>query len=240
MAKPVPHFARLDAGEIIATADRLARRIDERFPGSGLASVAATLVEIGRSTAQEVLVLDKPNVPIRIGVGAVLFAGLGSLIAVGSVVAFGRVEGGVISLLQGLESSMNIAILVGLGVLGLTRLESTWKRRRAMASLHTLRSLAHVIDMHQLTKDPQPALAGAGTTAHSPKRELVPDDLARYLDYCSEMLSLLGKLAALHAQSHQDLQIAQTANEIEVLTTNLARKIWQKIAIVAEGSPRID
>ena len=27
-------------------------------------------------------------------------------------------------------------------------------------------------------------------------------------------------------------------NEIEVLTTNLSRKIWQKIAIIAEGSSR--
>jgi len=240
MAKPLPHFARLDASEIITTADRLALRIDERFHGSGLARVAATLVELGRGTAQEVLVLDKPNIPIRIGVGAVLVAGIAGLIAVGSLVAYGRVEGGVISLLQGLESAMNIAILVGLGVAGLTRLESAWKRRRAMASLHTLRSLAHVIDMHQLTKDPKPTLAEEGATASSPKRELAPDGLARYLDYCSEMLSLLGKLAALHAQSHRDMQIAQTANEIEVLTTNLARKIWQKIAVIAESPRRAD
>jgi uncharacterized protein involved in propanediol utilization len=159
---------------------------------------------------------------------------------VASLVAFGRVEGGVISLLQGLESTMNIAILVGLGVIGLTRLESSWKRRRAMASLHTLRSLAHVIDMHQLTKDPKPTHAAAGAAASSAERELPPEGLARYLDYCSEMLSLLGKLAALCAQSHQDTQIAQTANEIEVLTTNLARKIWQKIAVIAETSPRAD
>jgi hypothetical protein len=27
-------------------------------------------------------------------------------------------------------------------------------------------------------------------------------------------------------------------NEIEVLTTNLARKIWQKIAIIAESARR--
>jgi hypothetical protein len=240
MAKPLPHFARLDAGEIIATAEKLARRIDERFHAFGLSKVAATLVELARSTEQEVLVLDRPNIPIRIGVAAVLVGGAGSLIAVASLVAFGRVEGGVFSLLQGLESAMNIAILVGLGVLGLTRLESTWKRRRAMASLDTLRSLAHVIDMHQLTKDPTPALAGTGATATSPKRELAPDGLSRYLDYCSEMLSLLGKLAALHAQSHQDTQIAHIANEIEVLTTNLARKIWQKIAVIAESPRRAD
>ena len=71
--------------------------------------------------------------------------------------------------MQAVESTMNIAILVGLGVIALTRLESRWKRGRALASLHTLRSLAHVIDMHQLTKDPS-AERLAEPTASSPKR----------------------------------------------------------------------
>ena len=48
------------------------------------------------------------------------------------------------------------------------------------------------------------------------------------------MLALIGKLSALYAQSHSDQLVGQTVNEIEVLTTNLARKIWQKIAIIAE------
>jgi hypothetical protein len=50
------------------------------------------------------------------------------------------------------------------------------------------------------------------------------------------MLALIGKLSALYAQSHNDQLVGQTVNEIEVLTTNLARKIWQKIAIIAENS----
>jgi hypothetical protein len=240
MAKPLPNFAKLDAGEIIATADQLARRIDERFHGFGLSRVATTLVELAGSTEAEVLLLTKPNVPIRIAAAAVLIAGAFSLVLVASLIAVGHLEGGAISLVQGIESTMNIAILVGLGVIALTRLESLWKRRRALASLHTLRSLAHVIDMHQLTKDPDGAQGSAPPTASSPRRDLSPSQLARYLDYCTEMLSLIGKLAALYAQSHQDSMIAQTVNEIEVLTTNLARKIWQKIAIIAETSSRVD
>ena len=86
--------------------------------------------------------------------------------------------------------------------------------------------------MHQLTKDPS-AKSSAGPVGAPSPRQLPPADLSRYLDYCSEMLSLLGKLAALYAQSHRDAAIAQTVNDIEVLTTNLARKIWQKIAISA-------
>lgn len=44
MAKPTPDYAKLNAGEIIATAERLQRRIAERFPGFGLAKVGDRLV----------------------------------------------------------------------------------------------------------------------------------------------------------------------------------------------------
>lgn len=190
--------------------------------------------EIARRTESEALRLVTPNFSIRVAVGLVLLAGAASLaFLVASLRPAANVGGGVIPLVQAVESTMNIAILVGLGVVALTRLESRWKRGHALASLHTLRSLAHVIDMHQLTKDPNIDRA-AKPTASSPKRNLSPVQLERYLDYCSEMLALIGKLSALYAQSHNDQFVGQTVNEIEVLTTNLARKIWQKIAIFAE------
>ena len=60
-------------------------------------------------------------------------------------------------------------------------------------------------------------------------------DLARYLDFCSEMLSLTGKVAALYVQNFEDSVALQAVNEIEDLTTGLSRKIWQKLTIVAGG-----
>jgi hypothetical protein len=60
----------------------------------------------------------------------------------------------------------------------------------------------------------------------------------RYLDYCTEMLSLTGKLAALYMQSVRDEVVIHTVNEIEGLTTNLSSKMWQKIMIIrAEIDP---
>jgi hypothetical protein len=56
--------------------------------------------------------------------------------------------------------------------------------------------------------------------------------LIRYLDYCSEMLSLTGKIAALYAQNFRDAVVLSAVNELENLTTGLSRKIWQKIMIV--------
>ena len=66
-----------------------------------------------------------------------------------------------------------------------------------MRALHERRSIAPVIDMHQLTKDPEHLLAPTMGTASSPKREMTRFGLARYLDCCSEMLSIASKVAAL-------------------------------------------
>ena len=61
-------------------------------------------------------------------------------------------------------------------------------------------------------------------------------DLARYLDYCSEMLSLTGKLAALFAQSVNDEVVIEAVNDIENLGSNLSRKIWQKITMIENAA----
>ena len=61
---------------------------------------------------------------------------------------------------------------------------------------------------------------------------MTPFELGRYLDYCSEMLSLTGKVAALYAQDLDDPVVVEAVNDIEMLATNLSRKIWQKIAIL--------
>ena len=57
-------------------------------------------------------------------------------------------------------------------------------------------------------------------------------ELGRYLDYCSELLSLTSKLAALYSERFSDSVILQAVDEVETLTTGLSRKIWQKIMIL--------
>ena len=65
-----------------------------------------------------------------------------------------------------------------------------------------------------------------------------PYELKRYLDYCSEMLSLCGKIAAVYAQNFHDPVALNAVNEIENLATGLSHKIWQKIMILADDDPR--
>ena len=63
-------------------------------------------------------------------------------------------------------------------------------------------------------------------------RRLGRFELARYLDYCSEMLSLSGKVAALYVQYLDDPVVLAAVNEVETLATGISGKIWQKIVIL--------
>ena len=56
----------LDANQILATVERLERRIRERFPDAHLAEVAASLVALARAARERSHALRRPVVPLRI------------------------------------------------------------------------------------------------------------------------------------------------------------------------------
>ena len=57
-------------------------------------------------------------------------------------------------------------------------------------------------------------------------------EMAQYLDYCSELLAVTSKLAALHIQDFSDPVVAESVNGVQALTLGLSGKIWQKIMIL--------
>lgn len=227
-----PAMYTLDAEKIEETISQLQRRIAERFPDSGLSKVCLRLLAIGENARERSKEIARPNRGLRIGVavfillivaGAVLtFLGLGMPVKVSSFA----------ELVQAVESGTNDIIFIAIAIFFLTTIETRLKRRRALAAIHELRAIAHVIDMHQLTKDPERAISGGPDTTSSPKRTMTPFELGRYLDYCSEMLALVGKIAAVYVQHFDDAVVLEAANEVEDLTTGLSQKIWQKITLV--------
>ncbi len=69
-------------------------------------------------------------------------------------------------------------------------------------------------------------------TPSTPRLEMTPFELSRYLDYCSELLSLTGIIAGLYAQSSGDPVVVDAVSEIENLTNGVSRKIWQKLMVM--------
>jgi hypothetical protein len=229
------HYRTLDPAQIIDTAERLEARIAARFPEAGLRRVAGELVSLSRDLAGSAKELERPIWWVRLTTAAAVFAGASVFIFVGTILPFDRIaEGGASESVQGIEASINTILLAALGLLALTQAEERIKRSRVFRDLHGLRSLIHVIDMHQLTKDPNVLKPGYKPTEKSPQRITDRTDLASYLDYCSEMLSITGKVAALFAQSVNDAVVIEAVNDIEALGSNLSRKIWQKITLIEQ------
>lgn len=230
-------FRSLDPVKIIQTAERLERRIAERFPERGLAQVAAEVVAQARLVADEVQRLTPPIWGLRLLVGLVVLAGAAVFLWVGSIVPLNQVGRDTFDSIEGVEAAINTLLLAVLGLFALVRLEARVKRSQVARGLHALRSVIHVIDMHQMTKDPVTLDPAYQPTDHSPERVLDAVGLSRYLDYCSELLAITGKLAALYAQAVPDEGVASAVNDIELLGSNLSRKIWQKITLIDTGGP---
>ncbi|UCC84323.1 MAG: hypothetical protein JSW46_05170 [Gemmatimonadota bacterium] len=223
---------QLDADRIVETVDALERRIRERFPDSGLGKIASQLNTISHGTVERLRRAAEPILPLRIAAGLGIVALLVLLIELIVRAQFPSGGPNFFELVEALEAGGNILIFVGLLVLFLVTLEGRIKRRRALHALRDLRALAHIVDMHQLNKDPDKVLQPVGDTPSSPPREYSQALTARYLDYCSELLSLVSKVAALYAQTFDDPVVLSAVEEVETLTTALSGKIWQKIMIL--------
>jgi hypothetical protein len=233
-------FRALNAVEIVNTIRRLERRISERFPNAGLRNVCHDLIGVAENTQRKAEQIARPNRPLR---ALVIVAVTGGLIGLGYVAwelvrsIHPQVGNEVFGIFQGVDAAMNVAVLAGAALLFAVTLEERLRRRQALRDLDEFRSIAHVIDMHQLTKDPGSLLRRGPATAASPQTTMTKYELTRYLDYCSEMQALTGKLAALYAQHLPDPVIIDAVNDIEALTDSFARKVWQKISILESYDP---
>ena len=231
-------YVRLEAGPLLVTLDRLHERILLRFPERNLARVAAEVRQVIQEVAVESATRRRQQAAAR-AVSTVVVAivvGLAALALALSVRDAVEEAAGTPAFewLSVVESAIQDVVFAALAVFFLLNVPARQRRRRSLATLHRLRSLAHVIDMHQLTKDPERLRADFPATTASPRLDLTAEELGRYLDYCSELLALVGKGAALCARDASDAVVLDTVSEIETLTVGMSRKIWQKISLLRE------
>jgi hypothetical protein len=218
--------AELKPNKITETLEKLHARIEHRFPNSGLGQTCSDLIEFSKQTPLVTAEINKPIIWLRWSIGAFITLVLLALVfSISSVnLTFEKLE--ITSLISLLEATTNEIVLIAAGIFSLSTIETRVKRARVVDALNKLRSVAHIVDMKQLSKDPD-----------DPKSELTDLQLGRYLDYCSEMLALISKIAFLYVAQFDDPEANQSVNELETLTTGLSRKIWQKIAIIHARKP---
>lgn len=223
---------QLKFNKVIATIDKLEDRIEERIPNSSIQKVCQDLFIIANDAQARIDKLLKPNKWIRFGVFCSVVGFIALVLYTLSVIGIQFKKPDLTELIQITEALINDILLIGAALFFLISLEKRTKTQAALNALHELRSIAHVIDMHQLTKDPSTLLGDYTQTENSPKRTMTPLQLRRYLDYCSEMFSLIGKIAALFSERLPEPEIVSAANDIEVLCTGMSQKVWQKMMIL--------
>lgn len=220
-------YRQLDERSILDTLAQVKQRVCERFPGSGLSNVATELLSVGSEVMETVEFLKRPiyrvRVPVWIGIAVMIASSVWVLASVLPKVRVGEVD-----FVQVFEAGANDVALIGISIYFLLSIETRIKRNRALRILHELRSLAHVVDMHQLGKDPE-LLAAARVSG---EEVLTPAQLGKYLDHCNDLLAVTSKLAAMLVQYFSDEVVLGTVNEIEALTAGLSARIWQKITLL--------
>jgi len=225
-------YTKLDSHKVIQYQQILSKRIEERFPDSGLFKVSKEVLMVSEKAKASSIKIGEPNVLLRFFVGFVIF-----ILAIGIIEVFLSFNFQIKSLgfsefVQMLEAGLNNVVLIVAGVIFLTTIENKIQRNRVTKLMNELRALAHIIDMHQLTKDPEGILNKSHRTPSQPQEDMTAFELNRYYDFCSEMLSIISKIAALYVQRYGDPVVAQKGNEIEDLITGLCRKIWQKTILL--------
>jgi hypothetical protein len=222
-------FRHLDADRLIETAERLAKRVAERFPTSGLTRVADRMVEVTRWAVSTSESIQRPNWPLRVGlvlvgaliVGMAVFAG---------VVELGNAPSPGAKALEFMRATQGAVVYFGVVFFFFWSLEARFKRGKAVKAVHELRALAHIIDMHQLTKDPD--RVGRPADPSSTDGPMSAEAVGQYLHYCTEMLAVISKIGQLYVQDFPDGTALAAVDQFENLATGLSQKIWQKIMIL--------
>ena len=226
------HYPALDAAHIHQTVQTLAQRISERFNESELHQISLQLEEIAEHAKSRTEQISSPITWVRMINVLLIVLVITGIFGTFYAIEFPDQKFSFFELIQIIETGINDVVFIGAAIFFLVSIETRIKRVRALKAMHELRLIAHAIDMTQLTKDPERILKRGEATASSPQERMSPFELSRYLDYCSELLSLTGKIAALYVRDFDDSVTLTSVNEIESLTTGLSRKIWQKLMIV--------
>lgn len=236
---PETTYRLLQPEKLVETTLLLERRIGERFPDAGLRIAASELKRFAEDAVVRSNEIRRPYLMLRFTIALLVTGIVSVLVLLGMRL---RVKEEAIfefsQFVQSLESGLGALFFIGATIAFLVTLERRWKREKALTAIHELSALAHIVDMHQLTKDPESITRGGPRTASSPKRTLSRFELSRYLDYCSEMLSLISKIGSVYVQEFPDETALVAVDQLANLTGGLSRSIWQKIMLLDESLAR--
>ncbi|QDO89238.1 hypothetical protein FNH13_13620 [Ornithinimicrobium ciconiae] len=237
----LPTTRHLSSEQVRATVLDLQGRIAARFPQHRLTVVATDLVDLVDQV--DLKTQDTHRRVVHTTLVARILAAVALLVAITLVVlALQLVMSHPLDQLNTwiplIDSTIDTIVFIGIAVLFLWAFPERRERKGLLALLHQLRSLAHVLDMHQLTKEPGRLRTGYVPTELSLASDLTRDEMFDYLSYCTELLSLIAKTAALCAERSSDGTILDTVSDVETLTREISVRVYQKVTLLGQFDER--
>ncbi len=148
----------LEAPAVRETVQELQARIRARFPQRGLLAVCGDLLllveEVQQSSSRTHQRIRLARVASRVVMVLVLAGTAFALVMAGRDVVKDGLNS-FVDLLPLIETAINDIVFAGIAVFFLWSFPERVQRGQLLKLLHQLRSTAHIIDMHQLTKDPE-------------------------------------------------------------------------------------
>lgn len=224
------NYKSLDPKEVLKTAGELSARVADRFPGSGLLGISKELEGVAGRMEGRAAELKKPKVVLRAGI---LLVCVVAALAAAKLAVMIRASDDIFSLpqfIQSLGSGLEGLAIMTAFAFFLAAIERRSRRSAALKFLSELRSMAHIIDLHQTKKENLGP--DIGPTKNSPRRDLDDPRLSRYLEYCSEMLSIIGMVGSYYAQELGDEDFLESVDQLTDLTNGMASRILQKKASI--------
>jgi hypothetical protein len=203
----------LDAHKLIRTSAELERWITKEFHEAHLAVVAREVHAFAQEAVAKAEKIRQPIWPLRLGIWTVLVLALAG--AVHGVVTHEMAD-----TLRFLDTTKGAAVYLSVFGAIFIGLEIRWKRHRALKAVAEIRALAHIVDMHQLAKDPP--IEQFRENGQQVK-------ILEYLHACTALLALLSKVAQFYVENFPDPVATNAVNDFELITTGLSNKIWMKI-----------
>jgi hypothetical protein len=214
----------------------ISNRIGARFPNSNLYTLSKELKKTLDSINSKIIEVAKPKWSIRIVLTSFVILSVFLIFLFIKFFIKKNHDSDIYNIIQGVEAALNSFVLIGASFYFMFKLEERMKEKVILKQINNLRMHIHMIDMYQLGKDPlaNPEMS----TNFSNKNKLSNFEMGRYFNYCCELLSITSKMAVLFANENSSERISEAIYEIEILSSTLNRKIWQKIAMLDVNTKR--
>ena len=180
MADRFQQGTSLEHARLVKLLQEQMAHIEKRFGDRGLYDVSKKVYDSFERAPKITREILKPNYWIRIVVVFLAVLMLLTIVMGFSQLNFGLGDGW--SVLEGIEAGISTLVYSGIAIIFLVSLEIRQRRQRTLKALQELRALAHVLDMHQMNKDPEQLVFTAELSDEGAESVMSPFLLERYLD----------------------------------------------------------